>query len=154
MDRVRFRWRQSTDSDIGGLGWFVDDVAIYTCAVPPTPTKQPEPGDTDGDGCSDQRENGLDETQGGLRDYKNPWDFYDVLGAGQSLTHDGVIDLPNDILGVIQHFAPAGAPPYDVRFDRGPRLNGQLWNMTAPDGVIDLPNDVLGVIIQYNHNCV
>ena len=84
----------------------------------------------------------------------NPYDYYDVLGPNGSLTHDGVIDLPNDILGVILHFAPQGAPPYDVRFDRGPRLTGPFWNMTAPDGVIDLPNDILGVILQFGHDCV
>jgi hypothetical protein len=32
---VRFRWRQSTDSLFGDLGWLVDDVEIYTCAIPP-----------------------------------------------------------------------------------------------------------------------
>ncbi len=119
----------------------------------PTPTKQPEPGDTDGDGCSDQRENGPDETLGGQRDYKDPNDYYDVLGAGASLVHDGVIDLPNDILGVILHFAPTGAPPYDVRFDRGPQTGANVWNMGPPDGVVDLPNDILGVILQFQHNC-
>ena len=113
----------------------------------------PEPGDTDGDGCSDQQEFGNDETRGGQRDYQNPWDFFDVYGPVQSPTLDGVIDLPNDVLGVIQHFAPAGAPPYDVIFDRGHRDGETLWSMTAPDGVIDLPNDVLGVILQFGHRC-
>ncbi len=116
-----------------------------------TPTPTPEP-DTDGDGCSDPRENGPDETLGGLRDWQNPWDFYDVLGGGGGQP-DQIIDLPNDILGVIQHFAPTGAPPYDVQFDRGPSSGPNAWNMTAPDGVIDLPNDVLGVILQFNHSC-
>ena len=124
-----------------------------TPTATPTPTKQPDPGDTDGDGCSDQRENGPDETLGGLRDYKNPNDFYDVAGAGGG-PKDQIIDLPNDILGVIQHYAPLGTEPtYDVNFDRGPRLTGPVWNMTAPDGVIDLPNDILGVIRQFNHSC-
>ena len=109
--------------------------------------------DTDGDGCSDQRENGPDETLGGQRDYKNPWDFYDVVGGGGSAP-DGVIDLPNDILGVIQHFSPQGQPPYDVQFDRGPQTGANVWNMSAPDGVIDLPNDILGVIQQFGHTCV
>ena len=67
---------------------------------------------------------------------------------------DGVIDLPNDILGVIQHFSPLGTEPeYDVLFDRGPRITGPVWNMTAPDGLIDLPNDILGVIQQFAHTC-
>ena len=117
-----------------------------------TPTKQPDPGDTDGDGCSDARENGPDETLGGQRDYLNPWDFYDAAGPGGG-PPDGVIDLPNDILGVISHFAPTGAPPYDVAFDRGHRDGKTLWSMTAPDGVIDLPIDILGVIYQFGHSC-
>ena len=109
--------------------------------------------DDDGDGCLDGREEAGDETRGGLRDPHNPNDFYDVLGPGAALPKDKVIDLPNDILGVIQHFSPAGAPPYDVQFDRGPSSGPNPWNMTAPDGVIDLPNDILGVITQFNHDC-
>ena len=128
-----------------------------TPTITPTPTptspKLPEPGDTDGDGCSDQRENGPDETLGGQRDYKNPWDFYDVLGPNYG-PPDGIVDLPNDILAVIVTFSPAGAPPYNVLYDRGPTSGPNPWNMTAPDGVIDLPNDILGVIQQFDHSCV
>ncbi len=110
--------------------------------------------DTDGDGCVDIREDGADETIGGLRDKTNPYDFYDVLGSGATLPADGIIDLANDILGVIQHFAPLGTEPeYDVQFDRGPQIGADVWNMSAPDGVIDLANDILGVILQFNHSC-
>ena len=124
----------------------------HTPGPSPTPTSTPDLTDTDGDGCPDQRENGLDEMLGGMRDWQNPNDFYDVLGGGGG-PPDGVIDLPNDVLGVIQHFSPAGAPPYDVQFDRGPSSGPHPWNMTAPDGVIDLPNDILGVITQFDHDC-
>ena len=75
------------------------------------------------------------------------------LGVRHGGAPDSVVDLPNDILGVIQHFAPGGVEPYDVQFDRGPSEGPFAWNMTAPDGAIDLPNDILGVIRQYNHNC-
>ena len=111
--------------------------------------------DSDGDGCFDILELSTvhDGEYGGDRDPKNPWDFYDVLGPGAALPLDQVIDLPNDILGVIQHFSPSGAPPYDVQFDRGRSSGPNMWNMTAPDGVIDLPNDILGVIQQFGHNC-
>ena len=109
--------------------------------------------DTDGDGCVDLREDGADETLGGLRDKTDPYDFYDVLGPGAALPTDGIIDLPNDILGVMLRFSPQGQPPYDVQFDRGPSTGPNPWNMTAPDGVIDLPNDILGVILQFNHRC-
>ena len=110
--------------------------------------------DDDNDGCTDVQENSKDATLGGLRNPHNPWDFYDVLGPGAALPLDQIIDLPNDILGVIQHFAPLGTEPeYDAAFDRGPSAGPNLWNMTAPDGVIDLPNDILGVIMQFNHSC-
>ncbi len=109
--------------------------------------------DTDGDGCSDIRENRSDETVGGLRDWQNPHDFYDVLGLDGG-PPDQIVDLPNDILGVILHYSPLGTEPeYDVIFDRGPSAGPNPWNMTAPDGVIDLPNDILGVILQFNHDC-
>ena len=110
------------------------------------PTKQPFPADTDGDGCSDQRENGPDEKLGGMRDYLNPNDFYDING-------DGIIDLFNDVLGVINHYSLDGSPPYDANFDRGPSAGPNPWNMTAPDGVIDLFTDILGVIQQHGHAC-
>ncbi|MCH8160268.1 MAG: hypothetical protein IIB88_00070, partial [Chloroflexi bacterium] len=118
--------------------------------------KLTKPGDTDGDGCPDARENRpkAQANEGGGRDFLDPNDYYDVYGPGQSLTLDGVIDLPNDILGVIQHFAPQGLPPYDVRFDRGPTRDGENhWKREGPDGVIDLPNDILGIILQFQHNC-
>ena len=122
-------------------------VATNTATPTPPATTQPGSGDTDGDGCADERENGPDETQGGLRDPLNPNDFYDVNG-------DGVIDLFNDILGVIFHYSLDGGPPYDVKFDRGPSAGPNPWNMTAPDGVIDLFTDILGVIQQHGHSCV
>ena len=111
--------------------------------------------DSDGDGCFDILELSTvhDGEYGGDRDPKNPWDFYDVRGPGQSLTPDGVIDLPNDVLSVILGFSPLGLPPYDASLDRGPQIGANVWNMSAPDGVIDLPNDVLGVILQFDHSC-
>ena len=109
--------------------------------------------DCDLDGCTNAQELGDDEQLGGRRQIDNPYDFYDVFGGGQTLPKDRLIDLPNDILAVIQHFSPSGAPPYDVRFDRGPSAGPNVWNMTAPDGVIDLANDILGVILQFSHNC-
>ncbi|MCH8066226.1 MAG: hypothetical protein IIC90_10440 [Chloroflexi bacterium] len=107
--------------------------------------------DIDGDGCVGARELGSDPTRGGLRDPKNPWDFYDV--AGMAGGPDGIIDLLFDILGVIQHYSPGGGPPYDVQFDRGPSTGPNFWNMTAPDGVIDLLTDIVGVITQFGHDC-
>lgn len=123
----------------------------------PTPT--PDPSDTDGDGCSNERELGPDETLGGRRDPLYVWDYYDV-----SEPRDGVIDLPNDILGVILEFAPGGYLSGAVDhlgitiidiYDRGSVIPGSEghWVRSSPDGVIDLPNDILGVILQFQHNC-
>ena len=118
--------------------------------------KLTKPGDTDGDGCADAHENGPDETLGGQRDWQNRWDYYDVAGSPlppQNGAPDGVVDLPNDILGVIQHH-PAGTLGYDAQFDRGTWTGPNSWNDTqGPDGVIDLPNDILGVILQFQHRC-
>ncbi len=149
----------STDG-IGMLGtWSYPDLG-YSGVVGGTNknAKDAATQDTDGDGCTDlmeQQTSGGSETTGGLRNFLNPYDFYDVLGPGAALPTDGVIDLPNDILGVILHFAPTGAAPYDVQFDRGLSGPGGSWvNTQPPDGVIDLPNDILGVILQFNHRCV
>ncbi len=116
----------------------------------PVPVVAPLGLDSDGDGCPDDRELGLDETLGGLRDPFDPYDFYDVAPAG---CPDGVVDLLNVVLGVIQHYSPTGAPPYDANYDRGPSTGPNAWNMTAPDGVIDLLNDILGAIAQVGHDC-
>ena len=57
---------------------------------------------------------------------------YDVNG-------DGLVDLPNDILGVIQKFnAKWGDDNYSLLYD------------VTGGGVIDLPNDVLGTIMAFN----
>ncbi len=136
----------------GDLGNPADDAAILAL-------------DSDGDGCTSAQELNEDDPDGagpkeaqdagGLRDPLNPNDFYDVLGPGAELPTDGVIDLANDILGVIVRFAPLGTEPeYDVRFDRGPKIGPNTWNMGPPDGVIDLANDILGVILQFQHSCV
>lgn len=133
-------------------GIFFTDLFGEETTFTGTIEKQPGPGDTDKDGCSDERENGPDETLGGQRGYLNAYDFYDVAGFAGG-PKDQIIDLPNDILAVILHHSPEGNPPYDVAFDRGPSSGPNPWNMTKPDGVIDLPNDILGVILQFGHSC-
>ena len=104
--------------------------------------------DADNDGVPTSREL-MDETKCGRRDPYNKNDYYDV-----SIPRDGVIDLPNDILGVILHFAPGGYAAGDENWDRPPVMAGaglgSTWNRGSPDGVIDLPNDILGVILQFN----
>ncbi len=104
--------------------------------------------DQDDDGVPTEREL-QDDSQCGRRDPYNKNDYYDV-----SIPRDGVIDLSNDILGVILHYAPSGYPVGDENWDRPPVMAGadagSTWNRGSPDGVIDLANDILGVIFQYN----
>lgn len=120
-----------------------------------TPTKQPAPADTDGDGCSDQQENGLDETLGGRRDYTNPWDFYDVDG-------DTTITLFGDAMVVFAAYGEAPGPPYVEVYDRSPPpleaeepdpTKREPWDMGPPDGAIDLFTDISGVAAQFGHGC-
>ncbi len=44
QSNVRFRFRIGTDSSVGALGWVVDDVSAYTCAVNTAPPPDPGPG--------------------------------------------------------------------------------------------------------------
>jgi hypothetical protein len=144
---------ENNDFEVVLLGDDDDADGLPNCHEGEAGTDDQDP-DTDDDGCRDGAELGPDEMLGGERDPLNGNDFYDVLGPNMSPVKDQAIDLPNDILGVIQHYAPQGAPPYDVTFDRGPWSGSNSWNDTQPpDGVTDLANDILGVIMQYLHNC-
>jgi len=126
----------------------VADSVRINCEPVPLPSAF---GDTDGDGCSDQREIGTNQLLGGRRNYLNRYDFYDVSGPGGK--PDGVIDLSNDILSLAQRISSIGSPQYSAFFDRGPSTGPNAWNMTAPDGAIDLANDLLGAISQHGHRC-
>ncbi len=56
---------------------------------------------------------------------------------------DGVIDLTNDILGVILRYQMVDShPDWDPAFD------------LDANGVIDLSNDILGTILQYQLPCL
>lgn len=44
---VNFRWRIGTDTSVFDLGWFIDDVQVYSCGTPavvPPPPPPPPPG--------------------------------------------------------------------------------------------------------------
>ena len=143
-----------------------------TPTLPPNTTATPAP-DSDGDGCSDVAESGLNPRLGGDRDHLYFWDFYDVW------THPS--DQPGawerdrlvvvlDILAVAARFgrgaeltkeealAAALTPPtdddgYHPAYDRGPRIGDDPWDSAPPDGVINIPADILAVASQFGHNC-
>ena len=136
--------------------------------------KQPEPGDTDQDGCSDQAENGPNPRLGGQRDYLYFWDFYDVwthpLGDPQGWERNKVINIL-DILAVGKRFGSGPLPPakpqavldaltppvsdsaYHIAYDRGPLVGPDAWDKGPPDGSINIVDDILGVAGQFGHDC-
>ena len=135
--------------------------------------KQPDPGDTDQDGCSDQAENGPNERFGGQRDFLYFWDFYDVWthppGDPTGWERNGVVNI-FDLLGVALRFgsgpvlnkadalAQALVPPTDTfsyhpAFDRSALIGPNIWDKGPPDGAINFVDDVFGAISQFGHNC-
>jgi hypothetical protein len=118
--------------------------------------------DSDNDGCEDSREVQADPTQGGSRNPKSVWDFFDTdtengLGAGTQLA--GAVSV-GDIVRVVMHFGQSGDPAidplsdasnfasYHTRFDRTP-----LGNFTgAPDGAVSV-GDIVAVVNQFGHSC-
>ena len=71
----------------------------------------------------------------------NP-DWPDLSPNCNDISGDGYVDLPNDILGVIQRFgAQWGDDDYALLYD------------VSGGGVIDLPNDILGVVQSYDTTC-
>lgn len=133
------------------------DALVITCKNPTA--------DTDNDGCTDLREQGLTAQQGGLRDPANFWDFYDTPDADN--VRDKVINLFGDILGVANRFGATGdpggeplagpiplPPGYHTAFDRSaPPPGGDPWDIGPPDGVITLFDDILGAAQQFGHDC-
>jgi hypothetical protein len=102
------------------------------------------PGDTDGDGCPDAKEQGMNQMLGGRRNFLNPWDYFNP-------THDGKNRI-DDILAVIQHFGKnLGDPGYDTKYDRT-ALGPNSWNLGPPNGQIRVA-DIIAEIRQFGHDC-
>ena len=117
------------------------------------PGAQATPINTDGDGCSDQQELGTSQTQGGLRSYLNPWDYFNP-------TLDG-LNRVDDILAAVDAYfmddadgspgLPPYAPGYNPATDR--TLFGPVvWNLGPPDG-LQRVDDILNIVKQYFHDC-
>jgi len=125
------------------------------------PNKTPEPthapkDDSDADGCDTEHELGQDEKEGGRRDPKNEYDFYDQNG-------DKVINVFNDILPVALAYGPSNGKDYSPDKDRSPPPDAaeqpdpskrEPWDMGPPDGAINVFTDILGVATQFGHSCL
>jgi hypothetical protein len=134
-------------------------------------TVEPQPGDSDADGCSDAQESGADAHRGGLRDPANHWDFYDTW-MGTDGVKDGVVS-GGDIARVVVRFgtsAPTAPTPqqalqwsfihpiamtgYHADFDRGGTgPGGDAWDLLPPDGSIS-GGDIAAVAAQFMHACM
>lgn len=95
--------------------------------------------DSDGDGCTDEQEDGPTHQAGGQRDNTNPYDFYDVNGTRKVDSAD---------IGLVRaHF---GAENYDVFYDR--TAGAAPWAPDGPNGAIDAV-DIALVRASFNENC-
>jgi subtilisin family serine protease len=112
-------------------------------------------GDTDGDGCKDEDENGPDEMFGGRRDPLNPWDYFNPTNDGQNRV--------DDILAVVNQYfedeflpSPPNPPDtpnpnYDEKYDRT-LLGPDPWNLGPPDR-LQRVDDILHAVNSYFHDC-
>ena len=135
--------------------------------------KQPDPGDTDQDGCSDQAENGAFEYLGGQRNFLYFWDFYDVWtrppGDPSGWERNKVLNIfdinatgarfgPGPLLSKSDALAqaliaPTDATSYHPAYDRGPIIGANVWDRGPPDGSINIVDDILGIAQQFGHSC-
>ena len=126
--------------------------------------------DTDGDGCSDKQEHGIQEALGGRRDSESFWDFFDVP-IGELPERDRRVNA-FDIGAVVLRFGTVSDPPptkeealaealtppsdltsYHAAFDRNsPDPEANPWNVRPPNGSID-GFDIGFVAAQFGHTC-
>jgi TolB protein len=130
-------------------------------------------GDTDGDGCTDTQEAGVNPAQGGRRNAKVFWDFGDMpleTMPGSGIFVRNRLIRVGDILAVVKRYFtndaggtaainrltdPLSTPPatgYHPAFDRGGQSGANAWNVAPPDGIITVA-DILFVVKQYYHDC-
>jgi hypothetical protein len=136
-----------------------------TPTITPTPACTDFDGDTlcdhvdpddDSDLCSDVRELSTAPEQGGMRNPQHFWDFYDP-------GRDAAISGP-DFFMVLARFGgtgnpaidplspPAPPPAYHTRFDRGPLVGPDQWDLGPADGAISGP-DFFALLAQFGHSC-
>ncbi len=132
------------------------------------------PNDSDGDGCTDEREAGPDPALGGGRDPNWFWDFFDVP-AGAALTRNRNV-TGEDIFAVIGRFNatdlgvgdfdrnsdPLSTPNplvigahrqnYHPAYDRSSLVGPDVWDLGPPDGAIT-GLEIFAVIAQFGHSC-
>jgi len=132
--------------------------------------------DSDQDGCTDGRELGVSQGQGGRRDPGDFWDFFSVP-AGSSLVRDLAVSAP-DIAALVARFGSTDATPgpfnqfsdplstpnpavlpsgqrqnYHPVYDRsGSVLGANPWNLKPPNGNIGA-QEISNMVAQFGHVC-
>ena len=103
--------------------------------------------DSDGDGCVDLSEAQTapgSERSGGLRNPKDPWDYFDPTG-------DGMIRIVDIMMVIARYGSSTGDPGYDTRYDRT-HAGPYPWSLGPPDGNISIA-DIMAAIRQFGHDC-
>jgi sugar lactone lactonase YvrE len=114
--------------------------------------------DIDGDGCPNVKEQQTapgSQYSGGLRDYLDPWDYFNP-------TQDG-LNKVDDILATVNAYfdddddGNPGLPPYEPGYNPNTdRANmaaaPNAWNTGAPDG-LQRVQDILHSVKSYFHDC-
>jgi alpha-tubulin suppressor-like RCC1 family protein len=106
--------------------------------------------DIDGDGCpnvNEQQTAAGSQTSGGLRDYLNPWDYYNPQ-------QDGVNRVPDINLVVVNYGQDLATPgsTYSTHYDRTPLAGENLWEFGPPNGTIRA-FDITAAVYSYGHDC-
>ena len=131
----------------GGLGMYTlcqDTPFTWKGGTPPKGGGTVDSVDLDGDGCPDASENLASPADGGMRDYLNPWDYFNPSGDG--------LNRVDDILDVVtQFFVNFPAAGYTTTTDRSP-LGPGAWNLGPPDG-LQGTFDILASVYQFFHDC-
>jgi hypothetical protein len=119
------------------------------------------PVDSDGDGCTDEREAQTlpgSQADGGLRDRESFWDFFDAPAPTRDQSVSSL-----DIFAVLGRFGAAGdpngdplsppppAPAYHTAYDRAQSLP-LPWSSAPADGAI-AATDVFAMLAQFGHTC-
>jgi hypothetical protein len=106
---------------------------------------QAYPGDTDGDGCPDTREQTMNPMMGGDRNFLNPWDFFDP-------NNDGIHRIPDITMVNMLYGMDEGVSPYYTQEVDRTLLGPNDWNLGPPNGTIRF-TDVVAAVRSYGHDC-
>jgi polyhydroxybutyrate depolymerase len=109
--------------------------------------------DNDNDGCTDEQETGLSAQDGGLRNAKSHWDYFNP--SQDKMNRVGDIVMVLQAYFVDDDDANPGLPPYEPGYN--PNLDRtlvgpNLWDTGPPNG-LQRVDDIVNILNQYFHDC-